>query len=184
MTLAVAAVHGRFQPLHLDHMEYILRALDRANYLHIGIAQFERGRLVSVPGAGAHRQSAAANPLSYFERARLLDIALIGADISTDRYSIGPFPLERPHDLTEYLPNNIPILTTQVEEWNDHKIALLRAQGYVVDVLYERDPKGVSGAEIRRLIAMGEDAWATMVPASTVAYLKSLNLQQRMMELA
>jgi hypothetical protein len=91
-----------------------------------------------------------------------------------------PFPIETPAELADFLPLEIPILTTRVDTWSDRKIELLRETGYQVEVLLNRDPKGVDGSTIRSLIAAGDGTWTAMVPAATVDYLRSLELRSRM----
>ena len=178
--MTVASVHGRFQPFHVEHLDYIVAAFARAHFVHVGITQFERSHLRHIDGASTHRESSLSNPLTYFERVELLTLALHGAGIDPGRYRVGPFPIESPEELADFLPLNIPILTTRVDEWNDRKVELLRALGYEVELLFNRDPKGVSGSEIRALIGAHDDRWTSMVPASTVEYLKSLSLAERL----
>lgn len=174
------SVHGRFQPLHAEHLEYLQEALARVEFLHVGITQFETTELRHIDGAGDHRVDPRANPLTYFERGELVALVMRGLGISESRYRVGPFPIERPWDLPGFLPVNVPVLTTRVDEWNDRKVALLREVGYVVEVLYSREPKGVSGTQIRELIVSADVRWEQLVPASTVEYLRSLNLSERL----
>ena len=180
--LDCASVHGRFQPLHLEHMEYLLAAFKVTTFVHIGITQFDLSHLHPVAGAGSHRDSRASNPLTYFERAEVLTRALSGAGLHAERYRIGPFPIEHPEQLPAYLPATIPILTTRVDEWNDTKINILTRAGYRVEVLYARDRKGVSGDEVRRLMSQRDDAWTRLVPSPTIAYLRTLDLGSRMQD--
>jgi len=35
------SIHGRFQPFHNEHLDYVLRALDRCDFLWIGITQYD-----------------------------------------------------------------------------------------------------------------------------------------------
>ena len=177
--MPTASVHGRFQPIHTEHLEYILAAFDRARFVHIGITQFQRGSLSKVEGADPHRDKPGSNPLSYYERTELIVLALDAAGVDRGRYRVGPFPIEHKDQVVEYLPLDVPIFTTRVDRWSDEKIKLLMSIGYDVEVLYNRDPKGVSGTEIRRLMVAGDDGWIPMVPAGTVEFLRSLNLGQR-----
>lgn len=178
--IPVAAVHGRFQPLHVQHLRYLLAALERADLVHVGITQFERSHLTHVVGADEHRGLQSSNPLNYFERAELIGLALEGQGIGRDRFRVSPFPIERPEELQEFLPLDIPILTTRVDSWNDHKIELLKGLGYQVDVLYSLDPKGISGSGIREMIARDDEGWVDLVPSTTVGYLKALELGARL----
>jgi nicotinamide mononucleotide adenylyltransferase len=178
--LPVGSVHGRFQPLHNEHLEYIEAALSRVEFLHVGITQYQRGDLREVEGASEHRSDLSSNPFSYYERAELVCLTMQALGISEYRFRVAPFPIEQPSQLADFLPLDIPVLTTRVDQWNDRKIDLLTAAGYEVEVLYERDPKGVSGAEIRALMAGDDPAWEALVPKPTVAYLRTLNLSKRM----
>lgn len=178
--LAIASVHGRFQPPHLEHLQYILAALERTDYLYVGVTQFSLGKLKHVEGAGEHRADPTGNPLSYFERHKLLKLALADAGVGRDQYEILPFPIEKPSELPDFLPIEIPILTTHVDTWSDSKIRLLQEMGYQVDVMFDRDPKGIAGSTIRSLIVEGNDDWIPMVPPATVVYLQSLDLRARM----
>jgi nicotinamide mononucleotide adenylyltransferase len=177
--LTVASVHGRFQPFHMEHLDYVTKAFNVAEFLYIGITQFEKAHLKHVDGAGEHREARASNPLTYFERAEVISLALKGAGYVESQFRITPFPIEKPEQLLDFLPTSIPILTTRVDEWNDCKISLLADLGYSVKTLFDRDPKGVAGSEIRSLIAKGDDSWHSMVPEATIAYLDALNLGVR-----
>lgn len=182
--LPAASVHGRFQPFHLEHLDYVAAAIAKADFLHIGITQFETAHLKHVPGAGDHRDDRASNPLTYFERAEVISLALTGEGYHESQFRVSPFPIENPDQLLDFLPTSIPIMTTRVDEWNDHKIILLTQLGYSVQTLFDRDPKGVAGSKIRSLMVDGDDAWHSMVPGSTVAYLNSLDLGARIRQLS
>jgi len=175
-----ASIHGRFQPLHLSHLEYIRAAFAQAEFLYVGITQFRVHDLIVVPGSGTHRANPNANPLTYFERAAMISDALDEEGISRGRYTVTPFPIETPSDLPDFLPLDIPILTTRVDEWNDNKVKLLRGLGYVVDVLYDVDPPPRSATLIRDLIVNGDPSWATQVPNAVYRYLTSLDLAPRL----
>jgi nicotinamide mononucleotide adenylyltransferase len=178
--LSVASVHGRFQPLHLEHMEYITKAFTRTSFLYIGITQYERANLQSVPGASRHRTDVDSNPLSFFERLTLIGLALDEIGVAKDTYAVVPFPIEKPGQLGDFLPVDVPVLTTWVEEWNQTKIELLQRNGYTVEVLFNRDPKTIAGSDIRACIAKDDDSWKSLVPAATVGYLESLDLPSRL----
>jgi nicotinamide mononucleotide adenylyltransferase len=181
--MSVASVHGRFQPFHLEHLEYVTAAIANTEFLHIGVTQFETAHLKHVHGAGDHRDNRASNPLTYFERAELISLALTGAGYTKSQFRVGPFPIEHPNQLADFLPTTIPILTTRVDEWNDRKIALLTDLGYSVRTLFDRDPKGVAGSSIRSMMADGDESWHSMVPKSTIPYLVSLDLGGRIKQL-
>jgi cytidyltransferase-like protein len=181
--LPAGQVHGRFQPLHYEHLEYIEVALKRVEFLHVGITQYQKEELLDVDGASDHRSDPRSNPFTYEERAELVRLSILGLGIPESRFQVAPFPIEQPERLGEFLSPEIPVLTTRVDPWNDTKIDLLTAAGYQVEVLYERDPKGVSGTEIRALMADDDPAWERLVPAATVDYLRSMDLPGRLGEL-
>jgi cytidyltransferase-like protein len=119
----VASVHGRFQPLHNGHLEYIQAAFKRCDFLYIGITQHVLHRLTQVSSASAvHRAQPESNPLTYFERMTVIDAVLTSVDIPRDRFAIMPFPIEEPSELHEFLPLSVPVLTTTYDDWNRAKI--------------------------------------------------------------
>jgi nicotinamide mononucleotide adenylyltransferase len=81
------------------------------------------------------------------------------------------------------MPISIPCYTTICEQWNEEKIEVLRALGYDVRVLYQRDHKAISGAAIRRDIAAGGESWKDRVPQATVRAVEQLNLRNRLLKL-
>lgn len=175
----VSSVHGRFQPLHLDHMTYLMTALDVSDHVRVGITQCSSEHPLAVPGADIHRSLREANPLTFDERRLLIELALGAQAIARDRFSVEPFPIETPDTLRSVLPFEVPILTTRVDKWNDTKTDMLRGLGYTVHVLYERDPPEVTGTQIRNLMYRRDLHWRSLVAAGTQDYLESLNLPAR-----
>ncbi len=171
-----ASVHGRFQPLHNDHVEYIMEAKKRCDYLWIGITKYEIDQLNPL---GRHRERPEANPLTFFERVQIIKEALMDFKVSTANFGFLPFPIENPSALHSFLPVTIPCFTTICDDWNREKIRLLEDCGYQVIVLWERVPKRISGSRIREDIAAGGEMWHSLVPAATVRAIEKLNLQER-----
>jgi hypothetical protein len=81
------------------------------------------------------------------------------------------------------MPLSIPCYTTVCEEWNREKIEVLKARGYDVRVLFQRDKKVVSGATMRRDIAAGGSSWKESVPQATVRAVERLDLRNRLLRL-
>ncbi len=97
------AVHGRFQGLHLDHEEYILRAMSCCAYLFVGIVT--AGNIRSKNQASpAHRFEPNNNPFSYYERSQLVRGCLIGAGYGENDFTTHPFPIDQPNLIPNYLP--------------------------------------------------------------------------------
>lgn len=183
--LAAAAVHGRFQPLHNGHLEYILAAKEMCDFLYVGLTQLTIGRLQDVSVAAPHRATRLNNPLTYFERLSLLREALTDAGVSSDSCLVVPFPIEDDGGryLSEFLPLTVPMLTTVYDDWNREKVALLRGLGYRVEILWERNSKDVVGSTVRESILIGDGRYAEMVPAATARAVEQLDLAARLAQL-
>ena len=67
----IGVVHGRFQPLHLKHMEYILAAKMRCRKLYIGITNPDNLH-TRESVHDIRRSERSANPLTYFERYEMI----------------------------------------------------------------------------------------------------------------
>jgi nicotinamide mononucleotide adenylyltransferase len=176
------SVHGRFQPLHNEHLEYLLAAKQRSDYLWIGITKYDITGFDSNP-LGRPRERPENNPLTFFERITIISGALVDAGVDRRTFGFVPFPIETPNRLTSFMPLSIPCLTTVCETWNKEKIEVLKAVGYEVIVLYEKT-KGVSGSEIRKDIASGGVAWKESVPKATQEGVERFKLRERLIKLS
>lgn len=180
----VASIHGRFQPFHLGHLEYALEAFKRYEHIYVGITQFRQRRLVQVePGLAVHRAVPESNPLSYFERAVLIDSVLRNEGIEADRFEIVPFPIEDPTELPEFIGTGIPALTTTYDDWNLRKIELLRSVGYEVVNLWTRDRKQYVGSEVRDKLVAGDESWRSLVPGAVANLLDEWRIADRLRRL-
>lgn len=161
----LGSVHGRFQPFHNGHLDYVLEAFGRAEFLWVGLTQ------VFQPGTGtsteASRELATSNPLTFRERSELVEAALVASDIGKDRFRLTPFPIETPDRLHEFVPHGCMCFTTLVNEWNDEKVRRLNEHGFPTTILGLSVPDNMrvtSGTEIRRLIRASDPSWARFVP--------------------
>src|SRR6185503_2780148 len=84
-----AAVTGRFQPVHHQHLELFALALAEHDHLVVAVTNPDSGARHEA-ATSTHRHTDAANPFTYFERLRLLRAALDGAGLA-DRASVVPF---------------------------------------------------------------------------------------------
>lgn len=180
--ISVGSVHGRFQPLHNQHLEYILEAKKCCDFLWIGITQYDIKRLQSSPNS-PHREEAFNNPLTYFERITVLRESLTERGIKDNEYSFIPFPIDYPASLPDFLPIDIPIFTTICDSWNQHKIKILEELGYRVMVLFERQQNVIRGEELRVEIVNDILEWKKKVPQSSVLAVKKLKIKQRLRNL-
>jgi len=180
--IGVGSAHGRFQPLHKGHMEYLVAAKEQCDFLWVGITQFNIRSLLQSPAA-PHRALPQDNPLTYFERVRMVSEALSDEGIGTSDFGIVPFPIEAPDLLHDFLPADIPVFTTIYDEWNRHKVRVLLEVGYQVFVLWERDFKQYRGSEVRAKILDGDDGWRDMVPKATERAVAAYDLRERLIRL-
>ena len=184
-TGSAGSVHGRFQPLHNGHLEYIEAALKRVSILYIGITQYRKRHLVPVePADAVHRAQPQSNPLTFFERLQLIEQVLVSRDVSIERFRVIPFPIEEPLELPDFLPTSVPIFTTIYDSWNEQKIVTLRRAGYSVESLWQRETKEVTGSEIRRLMRENDDSWRKMVPEAGVRLLLEMHVADRLRAVA
>jgi cytidyltransferase-like protein len=167
------SVHGRFQPFHNGHLNYVRAALDACDFLYVGITQVERNRMKFFDAA-PHRSMADANPFSFFERKIMIEETLVSEGIPKARFSVIPFPIEREDVLNEYFPEGNVCFTTIHSEWNHVKIRMLQGLGYQVRVLDDPDrwpTKRDSATVIRKLIKAGDPSWKDLVPAKVAELL-------------
>lgn len=176
------SVHGRFQPLHNGHLKYIFAAKDRCDFLWIGITQYNVHNLLESP-QDPHRQERFHNPFTFFERVEMICKAITDNGLSLNEFDIIPFPIETPTHLTDFLPTSIPIFTTVYDQWNKHKVDVLRETGYQVLVLWEESVKEIDGITIRDLICEGKEAWKNMVPQATIEMIEKYHIRDRLISL-
>lgn len=176
----LGSVHGRFQPFHNGHLEYVLRAMDKCSHLYVGITQYQSENLVNASDLAPHRAMHSENPLTFFERLQCIRRALEDGDVQPDRYTVIPFPIEQPTSLPEFLPTTVPIFTTIYDEWNREKVRLLSRQGYEVLVLWERRNKAISGSQVRAALVDGTLESEGWVSPSVLRYLADIGLRERL----
>jgi nicotinamide-nucleotide adenylyltransferase len=179
--LDAASIHGRFQPFHIEHLQYALGAKEECVFLWVGITKFDVAPDDERPLA-SHRERPENNPFTYFERITMIAEALVDAGVSRNSFGFIPFPIETPRRLPEFMPTSIPCFTTICEPWNHEKIKVLRACGYDVRVLWERQ-KTISSSTIRDDIAIGGRDWKKMVPPAVALRIERLNIRERLLRL-
>lgn len=169
-------VLGRFQPLHIGHMEYIEAARARCNVLTIGITNPDSASLVAEP-KDPRRSARGNNPFSYFLRATMISKSLLDSGWPPNSFHIVPAFINEPARLLSYLPppSLTTVFITVYDEWGDEKADRLRAIGFNADILWRRvmSERLTSGAEIRRLMREG-GAWRHLVPSGVSYHLDLL----------
>ena len=161
------SVHGRFQPFHNGHLEYVLAAQKQSDFLWIGITKFDIEATELSP-LGRIREKPENNPLTFYQRVTMIESALIENGVQRDEFAFIPFPIEKPIKLGQFLPTSVPCFTTVYEEWNREKISVLESFGHKVIVLWERQRKEISGGQIRSDMITRGTRWKEMVPNATV----------------
>lgn len=181
--VVVGVIHGRFQGLHFGHMEYLLEAKKRCNYLIIGITNPDPG-LTKDNIADLKRSKPEENPFTYFERFIMLRDAMIESGIERSEFEIVPFPINIPELIKYYVPMDALFFITIYDDWGKHKLSTFKELGVRTDLMWTRtlDERFTTGKDVRKLIAMNEP-WEHLLPSSVVKYIKINKLDLRIKEL-
>lgn len=183
MLMKLGVIHGRFQMLHLGHMEYLLAGMSRCDFLFIGITNPDPG-LTQKNHTDTKRSELAANPFTYYERLEMIKGAMLESGVNRNRFEIVPFPINFPNLLQYYVPLKATFFVTVYDEWGKHKLETITNLGVDVELMWTRtvSERLTSGSEVRSLIAEGKD-WQHLVPKSVVAYLENNSLTNRVKDL-
>jgi len=158
----VAAVTGRFQPFHNDHLALVLLALDRANRIVVGITNPDR-RSQLEQDSSAHRHLDSANPFTYIERLRVVTAALLAGGVPADRFDVVPFPLDAPCAWSSYADDDALQVVRIFTAWEADKADALERSGYRILRLTGSLSDRISASDIRRCMAEGLP-WEHLVP--------------------
>ncbi len=168
-------VHGRFQPVHNEHLLYILRGLSRCSRLVIGITNPDASEY-KASSLSPHRHNEEANPYTYFQRMEMIRECLVDEHIDLARISLIPFHLFAPDKWHYYLPPPEAVVqyVRAFSSWEDEKIALFQKYGYRVEVLDRRMTKTVEGTQVRTIMREGGN-WRQLVPPGTARVIDKVN---------
>ncbi len=179
-----AHVHGRFQPFHDEHLDYVrwAAAAHSGDRLLVGVTNADTAHTAeSDADPGRHRPRN--NPFRYHERHRMIRAALESADVATEtgtEIDVVPFPINRPELWTAYAPPGTIHYVNVLETWHERKVELLREHGRTVRS--KRGTRRISGTGIRKAMADG-DVWADRVPGPVAAYVRDHGLEARVRQL-
>lgn len=165
LTHRVAVIHGRFQPLHLGHLEYLLAGAERCDVLVVGITNPDPETTTDELTDPA-RSSAGANPFTYYERHLMIEGALRNAGVDRERLRIVPFPHSFPERLLHYAPRDATYLLTVYDDWGETKLARFAELGLRTEVMWRRTDKPISGSRVRSALAEGDGIWRSLVPSA------------------
>ena len=167
--MELACVTGRFQPFHCQHLELFDYVLDRCDHLLVAITNPDTGGRHEEP-TSEHRHTSAANPFTYYERARLLG-AVLAERGTASQTTVVPLDLTRPVHWSDYVPLRARHYVRVYSDWERHKADLLRDAGYAVTVLDGDPRRKLSASSVRRMLSEG-DTWVEAVPAVTIQVLR------------
>ncbi|TML74350.1 MAG: hypothetical protein E6G13_00855 [Actinobacteria bacterium] len=162
-------IHGRFQPFHNGHLEYLRGAGARSEVVFVGITNPDPWRVKEEP-TDPLRHLPESNPFTYTER--LLMIEAAAADERIPVHVI-PFPVNEPELWPAYVPEGVTQYLRLFSEWGGTKLERMRDAGYDVVILDEGAEKQISGSDVRAAIRAGRD-WSSLVPPGVARVIRSL----------
>jgi len=177
MREATAVIHGRFQPLHIGHMEYLLAGKEFCDVLVIGITNPDPWQIVPE-AAEPHRSEELANPCTYYERHLMIEGAMHDAGVPRREFRIVPFPHGFPERLRCYAPSDALYLLSIYDEWGETKLRRFEDLGLRTHVLWRRTWKVTSGSAIRRRI-VHDEPWGDLVPPATTRVICTHRIEER-----
>src|SRR5262245_5035482 len=166
-------IHGRFQPFHLGHLEYMRGAAERCDELWVGITNPDPARVLPEASDPA-RHLPEPNPYSYDERLLMVKAAAADLGLDPDRLHVVPFPVNEPALWSAYVPEGITQYLRLFSEWGGEKSERLRAAGYEVVILDQGAVKELSGADVRAAMRSGAE-WKSLVPQGVARVLLRLD---------
>ncbi len=177
-------VHGRFQILHLKHMEYMLAAKMRCRMMYVGITHPDISAYPASSPIDTHGTTKRDNPLTYLERYEMIRDALLDFGVKRDEFEIVPFPVSHPEMIREYVPEGAVHYMSLYSEWDEERNRILQAQGFKVEILWKKDreQKEITGTLLRDRIARDED-WQQYMPKTACEYVTAHGLDQRIRQL-
>ncbi len=162
-------IHGRFQPFHNGHLEYLRGAAAHSERVFVGITNPDPRRIKEEP-SDPLRHLPESNPFTYTER--LLMVEEVAADEGIPVHVI-PFPVNEPELWAAYVPVGVRPYLRLFSEWGGTKLERLREAGYEVVILDEGAEKEISGIEVRQAIRSG-GGWEQLVPPGVARVIRSL----------
>jgi cytidyltransferase-like protein len=172
-------VHGRFQPFHNGHLEYLKGAAARCDEIFVGITNPDPER-VRPEASDPLRHLPESNPFTYVERLLMVKAAAGDAGLELGRLHVVPFPVNEPELWHAYIPDDVVQFIRLFSDWGGTKLDRLREAGYEVVVLDEGAEKEISGADVREALRNGGE-WESLVPKGVAAVLKGLEQRVRVL---
>ena len=166
-------IHGRFQPFHNGHLEYLRGAAARSDVVFVGITNPDPARIKEEP-SDPLRHLPESNPYTYAERLLMVKAAARDLGLDLELVHVIPFPVNEPELWPAYVPEGVTQYIRLFSDWGGMKLDRLRKAGYEVVVLDEGAEKEVSGADVRAAMRAGDD-WESLVPPGVARVIRSLD---------
>jgi len=165
-------IHGRFQPFHNGHLEYLRGAAERSDEVWIGITNPDPTR-IKPEASDPLRHLPESNPFSYAERLLMVKAAAADLGLEPAAVHVIPFPVNEPELWPAYVPADVTQFLRLFSAWGGTKLERLREAGYEVVILDEGAEKEISGADVREALREGRD-WESLVPPGVAQLLRAL----------
>ena len=165
-------IHGRFQPFHNGHLEYLRGAAERSDEVFVGITNPDPAR-IKPEASDPLRHLPESNPFSYVERLLMVKAGGADAGLEPERLHVIPFPVNEPELWNAYVPARVTQYLRLFSEWGGTKLERMREAGYEVVILDEGAEKQISGTDVRDALRSGGE-WEALVPAGVVRVIRSL----------
>lgn len=173
-------IHGRFQVLHNDHLDYLLAGKSFCRHLVVGITNPEPS-LVRTETTDLNRSDPLANPLTYFERYRLVKTVLASQGVDLANLSIVPLPINFPERYQYYVPMDAVFFVSIYDAWGERKLSYFQSLGVATHILrrVSADKKGLSASHVRQLMIQ-DQPWQHLVPAPVASLLTTWRIPERL----
>jgi cytidyltransferase-like protein len=172
MTQTRGMIHGRFQPFHNGHLEYLRGASQRSDEIFVGITNPDPSRVRPEP-SDPERHLPESNPYTYWQRQLMVKAAAGDLALDLERVHVIPFPVNEPELWPAYVPEGVTQYLRLFSEWGGTKVDRLREAGYEVVILDEGADKQISGRDVRAALRAGR-GWETLVPHGVARVIASL----------
>jgi cytidyltransferase-like protein len=172
----IGVIHGRFQPFHLGHLDYVMQAKENCDFLYIGIANPDPS-LTKPHETNQKRAEKASNPFTYYERLAMIKKTVLNEGIKETEFEIIPFPINYPEYIKYYAPTDATFFITIYDSWGYSKKETLEKQNLRISILQEGEPslKLAEGTKIRELMLNNQN-WEQFVPLKVGEYIKENKL--------
>lgn len=175
-------VLGRFQPLHVGHVEYLESARSACRELIVGITSPDISAL-AFEADDPHRSERDSNPFSYFERAAMVRAYAVSSGWPASGFLVIPADISSPDKLMSLLPEPAvtTVFVTIYDTWGEEKVSRMRALGFSVVVLWRRTmaERVITGTAVRAMMRAGDESWRPFIPDSVQTVLEHDRLLRR-----